>query len=63
LIKNNKINPGSAKKVEKIKKLYQPKVVAKIPALAAKKLRATVAREASIAYCVALKEILHNPLR
>ena len=56
-------NPGTARIVEKMKNVYQPRDCAKTPALAVNVLRAKVASEDRIAYCVALKAMLQSPLR
>ena len=61
--KNKNSNPGIAKKVDRIKNLYHPKICAKIPELEVKRLRASEAKETKSAYCVALKAVLHKPLK
>ena len=60
---NNKTMHGKASIVEKIKKPNQPKLSAKIPALAAKKLREKLANDDNSEYCVALNATLHKLLK
>ncbi len=50
LIRNKKINAGRASEADTIKKLYQPRLSAKMPPLDDKTLLARVAKEASNAY-------------
>ncbi len=54
---------GRANIAEKIKKLYQPNLMAKTPATDEIKLRDSEEREENNAYCVALNSLLHNWLR